>query len=391
MLGYSIDNKSQVWFSQAMKELLEFLRWPVVCGLLAAIIILDHFPDLLGINNANDTRSVSSQGPYSYAQAVQQAAPAVVNIHTRKTVKQKLPALYNDPILRYLLQKNIIRQKERVQNSLGSGIIINPNGYILTNNHVIKDADKILVLLQDGREALAKVIGIDRETDLAVLKIDLNELETITIGDPSQAMVGDVVLAIGNPYGFGHTVTQGIISATGRHGLELTTYENFIQTDAAINPGNSGGALVDARGRLLGISTAIQSNSGGSQGIGLATPSDLAIRIMSDIIEYGKVIRGWLGVNVEPIPAATAQSYNLPVNNGIIIMDIHRGGPADNSGLIKGDIITGINNQPVGNGQAAMNFIAATRPGEEVVIGLVREGQTMSISAVVGNKEEATE
>ena len=324
MLGYSIDNKSQVWFSQAMKELLEFLRWPVVCGLLAAIIILDHFPDLLGINNANDTRSVSSQGPYSYAQAVQQAAPAVVNIHTRKTVKQKLPALYNDPILRYLLQKNIIRQKERVQNSLGSGIIINPNGYILTNNHVIKDADKILVLLQDGREALAKVIGIDRETDLAVLKIDLNELETITIGDPSQAMVGDVVLAIGNPYGFGHTVTQGIISATGRHGLELTTYENFIQTDAAINPGNSGGALVDARGRLLGISTAIQSNSGGSQGIGLATPSDLAIRIMSDIIEYGKVIRGWLGVNVEPIPAATAQSYNLPVNNGIIIMDIHR-------------------------------------------------------------------
>ena len=391
MLGYSIDNKSQVWFSQAMKELLEFLRWPVVCGLLAAIIILDHFPDLLGINNANDARSVNSQGPYSYAQAVQQAAPAVVNIHTRKTVKQKLPALYNDPILRYLLQKNIIRQKERVQNSLGSGIIINPNGYILTNNHVIKDADKILVLLQDGREALAKVIGIDRETDLAVLKIDLNELETITIGDPSQAMVGDVVLAIGNPYGFGHTVTQGIISATGRHGLELTTYENFIQTDAAINPGNSGGALVDARGRLLGISTAIQSNSGGSQGIGLATPSDLAIRIMSDIIEYGKVIRGWLGVNVEPIPAATAQSYNLPVNNGIIIMDIHRGGPADNSGLIKGDIITGINNQPVGNGQAAMNFIAATRPGEEVVIGLVREGQTMSISAVVGNKEDATE
>lgn len=390
MLGYSIDNKSQVWFSQAMKELFEFLRWPVVCGLLAAIIILDHFPDLLGINNANDARSASSQGPYSYAQAVQQAAPAVVNIHTRKTVKQKSPALYKDPILRYLLQKNIIRQKERVQNSLGSGIIINPNGYILTNNHVIKDADQILVLLQDGREALAKVIGIDRETDLAVLKIDLNELETITIGDPSQAMVGDIVLAIGNPYGFGHTVTQGIISATGRHGLELTTYENFIQTDAAINPGNSGGALVDARGRLLGISTAIQSNSGGSQGIGLATPSDLAIRIMSDIIEYGKVVRGWLGVNVEAIPAAIAQSYNLPVNNGIIIMEIHLGGPADNSGLIKGDIIIGINNQSVGNGQAAMNFIAATRPGEEVVIDLVREGQTMSISAVVGNKEDAT-
>ena len=221
------------------------------------------------------------RGPFSYAQAVKQAAPAVVNIYTLKTVKQKLPVLYRDPVLRYFLQKNNIRQKERVQNSLGSGIIINPNGYILTNNHVIKDADKILVLLQDGREALANVIGIDHETDLAVLKIDLNELETITVGDPSQAMVGDVVLAIGNPYGFGHTVTQGIISATGRHGLELSTYENFIQTDAAINPGNSGGALVDAQGRLLGINTAIHSNSGGSQGIGLATPSDLAIRIMS--------------------------------------------------------------------------------------------------------------
>ena len=254
-----------------------------------------------------------------------------------------------------------------------------------------KDADTIVVLLQDSREALAKVIGIDRETDLAVLKIDLNELETITIGDPSQAMVGDVVLAIGNPYGFGHTVTQGIISATGRYGLKLTTYENFIQTDAAINPGNSGGALVDAQGQLLGINTAIQSNSGGSQGIGLATPSDLAMRIMSDIIQYGKVIRGWLGIEARAIPMAIAQAYNLPLNNGVIITGTYHGGPAENSGLMGGDIITSINDQPVSDGYAGMNFIAATRPGEEVTIEIIREGQTMKVNAVVGSRPDAQE
>lgn len=395
MLGYSINSKSQVWFIQAMKEFFQFLRWPVVCGLLAAIIILDHFPDLLGINNASNgqspqiTAAGNSQGPYSYAEAVKQAAPAVVNIYTSKTVKQELPPQYRGPFFRHFLQKNNIRQKERVQRSLGSGIIINPNGYLLTNNHVIKDADEILVLLQDGREALANVIGTDPETDLAVLKIDLNDLETITIGDPSQAMVGDVVLAIGNPYGFGHTVTQGIISATGRHGLKLATYEDFIQTDAAINPGNSGGALVNAQGQLLGINTAIQSNSGGSQGIGLATPSDLAMKIMSDIIQYGKVIRGWLGIEARAIPTAIAQAYNLSLNNGVIITGTYRGGPAENSGLMGGDIITSINDQLVSDGYAGMNFIAATRPGEEVTIEIIREGQTMKVNAVVGSRPDA--
>jgi len=381
-----------------MKEFFQFLRWPVVCGLLAAIIILDHFPNFLGLDNSTSNGQsqqiaapASLQGPYSYSQAVKQAAPSVVNIYTSKTVKQELPRRYRDPFFRFFLQRNNIQQKERVERSLGSGIIINPNGYILTNNHVIKEADEILVLLQDGREALATVIGTDPETDLAVLKIDLSDLETITIGDPSQAMVGDVVLAIGNPYGFGHTVTQGIISATGRYGLRLTTYENFIQTDAAINPGNSGGALVDAQGKLLGINTAIQSNSGGSQGIGLATPSDLALRIMSDLIQYGKVIRGWLGIEVQAIPAAIAQSYNLPFNNGVIITGTYRGGPADDSGLVGGDIITSINGQPVGDGHAGMNFIAATRPGEEVAIEIVREGQIMNVNAVVGSRPNARE
>ncbi len=375
-------------------QVLHFLRWPVVCGLLAAIIVLDHFPNLLGNANTLEqsheiTPPTMSQGPYSYAQAVKQAAPAVVNIYTSKTVKQKLPPQFNDPFFRYFLKRNNIRQKERVQRSLGSGVIINPNGYLLTNNHVISGADEILVLLQDGREALATVIGTDPESDLAVLKIGLDNLETITIGDPSQAMIGDVVLAIGNPYGFGQTVTQGIISATGRYGLRLSTYENFIQTDAAINPGNSGGALVDAQGKLLGINTAIYTKTGGSQGIGLATPSDLALRIMSDLIQYGKVIRGWLGIEVQALSPSAAQTYQLPFNNGVVITGTYQGGPADESGLQGGDIITLINGQPVGDGHAAMNFIAATRPGETVGIDILRDGKAINVSAVVGSRPEA--
>lgn len=377
-----------------MTTLLHFLRWPVACGVLIAIIILDHFPDL--INNATEPATApvlpapepSPQGVYSYAEAVKLAAPAVVNIYTSKTIQQKLPAQYSDPFFRYFLKRNNLNQKERVQRSLGSGVIINPQGYLLTNHHVIRDADEILVLLQDGREALATVIGSDPESDLAVLKIGLQDLETIPIGDPSQAMVGDVVLAIGNPYGFGQTVTQGIISATGRYGLKLSTYENFIQTDAAINPGNSGGALIDARGKLLGINTAIYTKTGGSQGIGLATPSDLALRIMSDLIQYGKVIRGWLGIEVQAITPVIAQSNALPLNNGVIITGTSQGGPADQSGLKSGDIITSINGQPVGDGHAGMNFIAATRPGETVAVKVMREGEFINVNAVVGSRPE---
>ena len=385
--SYNDDNKT-------MTALFQFLRWPVICGLLAAIIILDHFPALLGRSSQpgqslSITPPLMSQGPYSYAEAVKQAAPAVVNIYTSKTVKQKLPVHLDNPYFRYFLEKNNIQQKERVQRSLGSGVIINANGYLLTNHHVIKGADEILVLLQDGREALASVIGSDPESDLAVLKINLENLETISIGDPSQAMVGDVVLAIGNPYGFGQTVTQGIISATGRYGLRLSTYENYIQTDAAINPGNSGGALVDAQGKLLGINTAIYTKTGGSQGIGLATPSDLALRIMSDLIQYGKVIRGWLGIQVQGLSPAGAQANNLPFNNGVVITGTHRGGPAEQSGLLLEDIITRINGLPVGrDGHASMNFIAATRPGKTVAIEVIRNGQIMNFNAVVGSRPE---
>ena len=364
-----------------MKTLIRFLSWPVICGVLAAVIILQYL-------SFNQPTAKLEHNPHSYAQSVQKAAPAVVNIYTSKTVKQKLPPLFNDPFFRHFLERNNVRQKERVQRSLGSGVIMNKEGFLLTNHHVINGADEILILLQDGREALATVVGSDPETDLAVLKIELDDLDAITLGNPNNAQVGDIVLAIGNPYGFGQTVTQGIISATGRYGLQLSTYENYLQTDAAINPGNSGGALIDAQGLLLGINTAIYSRSGGSQGIGLAIPIDLALRIMDDLIQYGKAIRGWLGIEVKQLSAAATQTYNLAPGNGVIITNMAPQGPAEQAMLELGDIIISINGQSVGDGNAGMNLIASTRPGEQVSVDIVRKSKRYSVKAIVGSRPE---
>jgi serine protease DegS len=312
----------------------------------------------------------------------------VVNIYTTKQVQAMTHPLLNDPFFRHFFKRNNARQQERIERSLGSGVIMGNQGFILTNHHVIDQATEILVLLHDGREALAKLVGTDPESDLAVLKIDLDNLQAIAIGDPSQAMVGDVVLAIGNPYGFGQTVTQGIISATGRYGLRLSTYENYIQTDAAINPGNSGGALVDAQGRLLGINTAIFTKSGGSQGIGLATPSDLAIRIMTDLVEYGRAIRGWLGVEVQAISPAIAQANQLDHNNGVVVTGLASNSPAAEAGMQLGDIIASINGEAVGDGHAGMNFIAATRPGDEVAVEMIRSGERFNLNVQIGSRPE---
>jgi serine protease DegS len=375
-----------------MNKLFKFfswLSWPVLCGLLAAVIILDHLPGLMsGTAPHTPERPQSSEviKRLSFSDAVKRAAPTVVNIYTEKVVREQLPAIFTDPFFGRFFNPNNIRERERVQRSLGSGVIMSPQGFIITNNHVINDVDTILVLLQDGREALAQVVGTDPDSDLAVLKINLENLDIISIGDPSNAMVGDLVLAIGNPYGFGQTVTQGIISATGRYGLRLSTYENYIQTDAAINPGNSGGALVDVEGNLLGINTAIYSKSGGSSGIGLAIPVTQALRIMSDLIQYGTVIRGWLGIEVRQLPKAIARANKLSLNNGVIITATAANGPAERSGLAVGDIITSINGQAVGDGQAGMNFIASTRPGDEVAIEVIRKGKTININSVVGSR-----
>lgn len=364
-----------------MTATLRSLAWPICCGILAGLAILLYTGD-------RESRGADTAPPVraSFADAVREAAPAVANIYTSKTIRTELNPLYDDPFFRHFFRHGDPHQRERIQRSLGSAVIINHDGYLLTNHHVIRDADEILVLLYDGREALASVVGMDPETDLAVLKIDMPDLEPIRIGKPSQARVGDLVLAIGNPFGFGQTVTQGIVSATGRYGLRLTTYEDFIQTDAAINPGNSGGALIDVEGRLLGINTAIYTRNGGSMGIGLAVPADLALRTMKDLIEHGRPVRGWLGIEVQRIPQAMATANNLKGDNGVVVTSLFQGGPAAMAGLQPGDIILTINDQPVGDGHAGMNLIAITPPGETVRLQILRNRKEMELRAEVGTR-----
>lgn len=363
---------------------LRFLGWPLLCGALAGLLIVQLWqPEPPAIATPGATPATTIDAPYSYADAVAHAAPAVVNIYTAKTVRVAVNPLLNDPLMQRFFGRRS-PQQERVQRSLGSGVIVDGRGYLLTNDHVIRGADQILVALHDGREALAKVVGSDPETDLAVLKIDLDDLSPIQIGTASKARVGDVVLAIGNPYGFGQSVSQGIISATGRYGLQLATYESYLQTDAAINPGNSGGALIDVHGALLGINTAIYSQSGGSSGIGLAIPAEIAVRTMKDLIEYGHPVRGWLGIEVTRVPAEVIAANDLAPGNGIVITQITHGGPAQRAGLKQGDIIVAINDQAVGDGHAGMNIIGETRPGDKVTIEAIRDGAREKFAVTVG-------
>ena len=273
--------------------------------------------------------------------------------------------------------------------ALGSGVILSEQGYLVTNNHVIQDADSIVVALRDGREATAEVIGTDPETDLAVLKIELSDLPTITLYPSDKLNVGDVVLAIGNPFGVGQTVTMGIVSATGRNSLGINTYEDFIQTDAAINPGNSGGALVDAYGNLIGINTAIFSKSGGSQGIGFAIPSTLTKQIMRDLIQYGRVIRGWLGIEIQELTPELAESFGLQKMQGLIIAGVFRNGPAHQGGLQPGDIMLSINGVPISDGRQSMSDIARLRPDQTAEIAVLREGEKLSLTATVGERPKS--
>ena len=331
-----------------------------------------------------DAKSISLSGPVSYSSAVKAAAPAVVNINTEKVVTVRSHPFFSDPVFKQLFGNVLIdgsKGRKRVENSLGSGVIINPDGYVLTNNHVIQGADAIQVSLKDGRSSSAKVIGTDPETDIALLKIDLDQLPVITIGDSEQLEIGDVVLAIGNPFGVGQTVTMGIVSATGRSQLGINTFENFIQTDAAINPGNSGGALVDAYGRLIGINTAIFSRSGGSQGVGFAIPSNMAKDIMEQLIKHGHAVRGWLGFEGHAITPKLAESLQLETTEGIIITAIVRNSPAHESGLEPGDIIIGIDGGKVKNGHDALTVITGKQPGEKVDLLIKRDGRQYSVTA----------
>jgi serine protease DegQ len=317
----------------------------------------------------------------SFHDAVGRATPSVVNIFTSKEVRSPL---LSDPLFRRFFGDQF-GESQRAS-SLGSGVIVSAAGYILTNHHVVEAADEIEVALSDGKKLAAQVVGADPETDLAVLRVQGNGLPTITFGDSDRLRVGDPVLAIGNPFGFGQTVTSGIVSALGRRGLEITTFENFIQTDAAINPGNSGGALVDARGDLVGINTAIYSRTGNSLGIGFAIPVSTAKSVLEQIVKTGTVTRGWIGVEVQEITPALAQTFALGEARGTLIAGVLRGGPADRAGVKPGDVLTAVNGEAVGDPPAMLNVVAALVPGSSAKMSLLRKSKPVEVTITVGRR-----
>ena len=324
--------------------------------------------------------------PGSFADAAQKALPSVVHVFTTQEVKAQLHPFLNDPFFRHFFGDRFDLQPQR-RSGLGSGVIVSPEGYILTNNHVVEAADDIEVALQDGRKFKAKVAGADPDSDLAVLRINAGaKLPAVTLAAPESIRVGDWVLAIGNPFGVGQTVTSGIVSALGRSHLGINTFENFIQTDAAINPGNSGGALVDVRGDLIGINTAIYSQSGGSMGIGFAIPISLAKSVMDQIIRTGSVTRGWVGIEVQEITPELAESFKLTDTQGALIAGVMRGSPADKAGIRPGDILLAVAGKAVGNAQAMLELIAAQTPGTQVPLKLRRNGKEGEVSVGIGKR-----
>ena len=322
----------------------------------------------------------SGGAPTSYSAAAKRASPAVVSI-----TASKAPARHprsDDPFFQFFFGDRA-RQQQELQVGLGSGVIVSSEGYLLTNNHVIDGADDIEVMLPDGRQARAKIVGTDPESDVAVLKIELDRLPAISFGDADQLQVGDVVLAIGNPFGVGQTVTSGIVSALGRNQLGINTFENFIQTDAAINPGNSGGALVDASGNLLGINTAIYSRTGGSLGIGFAIPVSTARQVLEGLIKDGRVTRGWIGVEPRDLTPDIARTLNLPIKQGVLITGVVQSGPAAAGGLRPGDVVVKIGGTPVTNTPQLLNAVAALKPQAVAAIGVQRGETALEVNVTV--------
>jgi serine protease DegQ len=329
--------------------------------------------------------------PGSYHDAVKRSAPAVVNIFTSKTSskpKARKGSKQNpaDPLFKFFFGDQ--PPDEKPSSSLGSGVLVSPEGVILTNHHVISDADDIDVALSDGRKVKAKIIGSDPETDIAVLKIEVKQLPNpITLGKIDSVHVGDVVLAIGNPFGVGQTVTSGIISAMGRDHVGINTFENFIQTDAAINPGNSGGALIDTRGNLIGINTAIYSNNGGSMGIGFAIPVNLAKQVMESIISNGGVIRGWIGVEPQNLSKELAESLGLASNTqGVLLSGVLEGGPADRAGAKPGDVLIAVNGQPIKDVRELLSKVSELKPGAEATLSMLRKTKGLDVKVQIGKR-----
>jgi serine protease DegQ len=341
-------------------------------------------PEIVAISSASPPApGASAPAGVGYSAAARLAAPTVVSVVARKGAVRGNPHA-EDPWFRFFFRDG--QGSSQPQKGLGSAVIVSSGGYLLTNNHVIEDADEIEVQLADGRQAQARLVGSDPETDVAVLKIDLPRLPAITFGTTEALQVGDVVLAIGNPFGVGQTVTSGIVSALGRNQLGINTFENFIQTDAAINPGNSGGALVDARGQLVGINTAIFSRSGGSLGIGFAIPADTARQVMESLIRDGQVTRGWIGVEPQNLTPEFVQSFNLPVREGVLISGVLQNGPAGRAGMKPGDVVTKVGGRPVANTAQLLGAVAELKPRSDAVIGVQRGNQSLDIKLTVGQR-----
>ncbi len=342
---------------------------------------------VVSLREATPPPQAGSGRTNSYNEAVRKAVPAVVNIYTSKDVKVQRHPFLNDPVFRQFFGDRLEDQTQRSQ-GLGSGVIVSAKGYILTNQHVVDAADEIEVALSDGRKLRARTVGSDPETDLAVLQINAPTLPSITFGDADNLRLGDVVLAIGNPFGVGQTVTMGIVSGLGRT-PGINTFENFIQTDAAINPGNSGGALVDASGNLVGINTAIYSQSGGSLGIGFSIPASTAKRVLESIVETGSVKRGWIGVEAQEITAELAESFKLASTSGALIAGVLRSGPAEKAGIKPGDILIDIAGKPVRNPASMLDLVAGLTPGKPATLKLRRDTREMQVEVEVGTRPKA--
>ena len=360
---------------------------------LAALLALDRLiPGLLPVSgNAITIREVATDSAprpiSSFADAAGKSRPSVVNIFTSKEVRAQRNPFMDDPVFRRFFgdRFNADSRPQRVSN-LGSGVIVSADGYILTNHHVIEAADEIQVALPDGKTLPADIVGTDPETDVAVLKVRHAQLPAITFAKLDNLHVGDVVLAIGNPFGVGQTVTMGIVSALGRSHLGINTFENYIQTDAAINPGNSGGALVDGAGNLVGVNTAIFSRSGGNLGIGFAIPVSIVRQVMEQIIAHGAVTRGWVGIEVQEISPEIAESFSLKSTDGALIAGVLRGGPADRAGIRPGDVLVAVNSKPVKDSVSLLNLIAALPPGKIAQLRLIRGQNEMQVMATVDKR-----
>ncbi|MDF9787762.1 Do family serine endopeptidase [Polynucleobacter sphagniphilus] len=381
--------KCWLLFSQAVTIMLAALF--IVVTLKPEWLSMSRVGSLVDTVSLKETDYDGKLSPGSYHEAVKRSMPAVVNIFTSKTpakarTRKSVNPNSSDPLFKFFFGDQ--PPEEEPSSSLGSGVLVSPEGYILTNHHVINDADDIDVALSDGRKVKAQVIGSDPETDIAVLKIAAKQLPApITLGQFESVHVGDVVLAIGNPFGVGQTVTSGIVSALGRDHVGINTFENFIQTDAAINPGNSGGALIDTRGNLIGINTAIYSNNGGSMGIGFAIPINLTKQIMESILANGSVTRGWIGVEPQNLTKELSESLGLPENTvGVLLSGVLEGGPAERGGLKPGDILTAVNESPIRDVRGLLNQIAQINPGNQAKLMILRKGKEIELTVQAGRR-----